>query len=82
MPPSEALDGVGGVRTPAPAVVGLCRACGAPLGKDGAPPQQRQKACSGRCRARLHRQAQKGRDAELRRHAEAIVRLLDGRGTR
>jgi hypothetical protein len=52
-----------------------------PLGQDGAAPRTGQKACSGRCRARLHRRARAAREAELRHHAEAIVRLLDG-GTR
>jgi predicted nucleic acid-binding Zn ribbon protein len=77
MPISTAQDGSGRVRTPAPAVVPSCAACGAPLGKDGAAPKPGQKACSGRCRARLHREARRGQDAEVRRLLEAALQVLD-----
>ena len=75
-PLSSAPEPLDGVRTPSPAVVPSCGACGAPLGKDGAPPKPGQKACSGRCRARLHREARQGRDAVarwlLKQAAEAV----------
>ena len=52
-----------------------CPICGRPL-------TGRRETCSGRCRVARHRQRQAegraARDAEVRRHAEAIVRLLDG----
>jgi predicted nucleic acid-binding Zn ribbon protein len=72
-----------GVRT-LQAVPGIpcCGACGTPIPA----PRKDQRACSGKCRAHLHRQeqaaARAARDAEVRRLAEAIVRLLAEGGTR
>jgi hypothetical protein len=88
MPPRRAERRLPGVRTPGPSVVPsarVCGACGGPLGKDGAPYRDGQRACSGRCRAALNRQKQAARlaerDAELRRLLEAALRLLDNRRT-
>jgi hypothetical protein len=57
-----------------------CRVCGHLL------TGRQQATCSPRCRVAWHRrrraEARAERDAEIRHHAEAIVRLLDGRGTR
>jgi predicted nucleic acid-binding Zn ribbon protein len=66
------------------APVGESRGC--PAAGCGAPLVGRQRACSGKCRAALSRARRQvnatTRDAELRRLADAIIRLLDGRGTR
>ena len=75
-----------GVRTPQDGPgVPCCGACGRPI----VAPREGQRACSARCRATLHRQAQAearaARDRELRRllvelqvNAEAALRVLDG----
>jgi Uncharacterized protein containing a Zn-ribbon (DUF2116) len=56
-----------------------CAACGKPV-------VGRRQTCSGRCRVARHRQRQAetraARDAEVRHHAEAIIRLLEGGRTR
>jgi hypothetical protein len=65
-----------GVRTPGPPVVPSARvwgACGGPLGKDGAPPRDGQRACSGRCRAALHRREQVDRLAARNTESPAAL---------
>jgi hypothetical protein len=67
-----------GVRTPYTGPgLSYCGACGAPL----TTPRRGQKACSPRCRARLHRAtraaAQAARDGEVRRLLVAALRALD-----
>jgi predicted nucleic acid-binding Zn ribbon protein len=88
MPPRRAPGRPGGVRTPAPPVVlsdPQCPICGGPLQPEGMPPRDGQRACSGRCRAALHRRDRAARlatrDAEVRRLLESALRMLDDRRT-
>jgi LSD1 subclass zinc finger protein len=72
MPAQQAQDRPGGVRTPAPVVV-VCQACRTPLSA----PRPGQKACSPKCRAKLHRHAQAVRERELRRLLAASRALIE-----